>query len=159
MRRGFCQDLYEIISDIIQSVAQVMSTAKVVVRVSLCWLSLFYILYILNYIYAYSYRHDYTVVKEMGQSPLQSKNFAGRKGFSPHNTEAQFIVPAWVYKVDYAIGSFRTGLSWYIGWRAGTTTLCLSRLYPPIGDYEFGYSTFSRLFVEDVFHVGHPTEA
>ncbi len=35
--------------------------------------------------------------------------------------------PEWGDKVDYGIG-----LSGYIGWRAGTTTLCRSRLYPPV---------------------------
>jgi hypothetical protein len=66
----------------------------------------------------------------------------------------------------YAIGSCRTGLSWYIGWRAGTTTLCHSRLYPPVRDYEFGYRTvhglslvYLRLFIEEIFRVGHPAEA
>ncbi len=33
----------------------------------------------------------------------------------------------------------RTGPSGYIGWRAGTTTLCHSRLYSPVRDYQFGY--------------------
>ncbi len=32
---------------------------------------------------------------------------------------------------------WRTGPPGYIGWRAGTTTLCQSRLYPPVRDYEF----------------------
>ena len=32
-------------------------------------------------------------------------------------------------------------MSGYIGWRAGTTTLCHSLLYPPVRDNEFGYRT------------------
>jgi hypothetical protein len=34
----------------------------------------------------------------------------------------------------------RTRPSGYIGWGAGTTTLCQSLLYPPVRDYESGYS-------------------
>jgi hypothetical protein len=33
-----------------------------------------------------------------------------------------------------------TGPRGFIGWRAGTTALCQSRLYPPVRDYDFGYS-------------------
>jgi hypothetical protein len=29
----------------------------------------------------------------------------------------------------------------YNAWQAGTTTLCQSRLYPPVRDYEFGNRT------------------
>jgi hypothetical protein len=35
----------------------------------------------------------------------------------------------------------RTGLPGYIGWRTGTRTIYRSRLYPPVRDFEFGYST------------------
>ncbi len=48
----------------------------------------------------------------------------------PKFADAQFIVPDWGDKVDYDIGLHR---------RADTTTICHSRLYPPIKDYEFGY--------------------
>ncbi len=51
---------------------------------------------------------------------------------------AKFIVSAWGDKVNCGIGC-RTGPSGYKGWRAGTTTQCLSQLYPPVRDYEFGY--------------------
>ncbi len=56
-------------------------------------------------------------------------------------TEAQFIVPDWGVKVYHSISGCRTGPSGYIGRRVGTTTICLSRLYPPLKDYKFGYST------------------
>jgi hypothetical protein len=46
------------------------------------------------------------------------------------NPVAKFIVPDWGNKVNSGIG-FRTGPPGFIGWRAGTTTLCQSRLYPP----------------------------
>ncbi len=47
---------------------------------------------------------------------------------------AKFIVPGWGDKVNFDIGFTCTDLPGYIGWRAGTTTLCRSQLYP-----EFGY--------------------
>jgi hypothetical protein len=51
------------------------------------------------------------------------------------------MVPGRGDKVDYGIGlSYRP--SGYIGWRAGTTTLCYSRLCPPVRYYEFGYYSF-----------------
>ncbi len=34
----------------------------------------------------------------------------------------------------------RTGPPGYTGWQAGKTPLCRSQLYPPVRDYEFGYS-------------------
>jgi hypothetical protein len=49
---------------------------------------------------------------------------------SEETPEAKFLVSDWGDKADNGIG-FRTGLKGYIGWRAGTTTLCHSRLYPP----------------------------
>jgi hypothetical protein len=49
--------------------------------------------------------------------------------------EAQFLVPDWGDEVDYGIGlCCRTGPPGYKGWRDGTTTLCKSRLYPPVWD-------------------------
>jgi hypothetical protein len=60
------------------------------------------------------------------------------------SSEAQFIVPDWGDKVDYGIGLLHTVLSGYMDWRAGTTTLCHSRLFPPIRDYEFGYCTLEQ---------------
>jgi hypothetical protein len=42
-------------------------------------------------------------------------------------------------KLTMACGC-RTGPSDYIGWQAGTTTLCHSRPYHPIRDYEFGFN-------------------
>ncbi len=53
--------------------------------------------------------------------------------------EAEFIVPNWGDKVN---SGCRTGPPSYIGWRAGTTTLCRCQLYPPppVRDYEFGYN-------------------
>ncbi len=36
------------------------------------------------------------------------------------------------------------------GWRAGTTTLCHSRLYPPVRKYEFGYMTYQKLAAEQL---------
>ncbi len=55
------------------------------------------------------------------------------------SSEAQFIVPYWGDKIDYSIG-----LSGYIGWRAGSTTPCHSRRYPPVRDYEFGFCISRR---------------
>jgi hypothetical protein len=43
---------------------------------------------------------------------------------------AKFIVPDWGDKFNSGIGC-RTGPPGFIGWRAGTATLCQSRLYPP----------------------------
>ncbi len=54
------------------------------------------------------------------------------------NTEAQFIVHNWVDKIDYGIGLTYRPVRVH-GWRAGTTTLCHSRFYPPVMDYEFCY--------------------
>jgi hypothetical protein len=51
-----------------------------------------------------------------------------------YSTEAQFIVRSQWDKFDYGIGCRRNGLSGYVGWRAGTTTLSHSRLYPPVID-------------------------
>jgi hypothetical protein len=54
--------------------------------------------------------------------------------------ESKFLGPYWGEIVDSGIGlSYRTARL-NIGWRTGTTTLCQSRLYPPVRDYEFGYS-------------------
>ncbi len=53
----------------------------------------------------------------------------------PPSVEFQFIVLNGGIKLTMAFVC-RTGLSGYIGWRAGTTTLCHSRLYPPSQDYE-----------------------
>ncbi len=58
---------------------------------------------------------------------------------------AKFLVPDWGIKPTLTWG-FRTGLP---AWRAGTTTLCQSRLYPPsqalrIGPLVF-YKTFNTL--------------
>ncbi len=50
--------------------------------------------------------------------------------------EAQLIIPDWRGKVDDGIGS----VSLQVDWRAGTTTLYHSQLYPPVSDCEFGYS-------------------
>jgi hypothetical protein len=44
----------------------------------------------------------------------------------------------------------RTSPSGYIGWRAGTTALCLSRIYPPVRDCEYGYG---RIGVMDGYIV------
>ncbi len=45
--------------------------------------------------------------------------------------EAQFIVPDWGDKVDNGIGLlYRPGPAGSKGWRAGTTILSHSRLYP-----------------------------
>ncbi len=57
--------------------------------------------------------------------------------------EAQFIVSDCGDKVDNGrrLTYRRTGPSGCISWRAGTTTLCHCRLYPPVRDYEFGYWT------------------
>jgi hypothetical protein len=52
--------------------------------------------------------------------------------------EAQFVVPDLVVKLTMT-QCFRNGLSIYIGWWAGTTTLCYCRLYPQVRDYELGY--------------------
>jgi hypothetical protein len=48
----------------------------------------------------------------------------------------------------------RTGPSGYLGWRAGTTTLCHSRLYSPVSDYEFGYRKPSNktVAVTNLYH-------
>ncbi len=41
--------------------------------------------------------------------------------------------------VDSEIGlSYLHARPAYIAWRTGTTTLCLSWLYPPVGNFEFG---------------------
>ncbi len=32
-----------------------------------------------------------------------------------------------------------------VAWRADTTTLCQSQLYPPVMDYEFGYKKPQKL--------------
>jgi hypothetical protein len=37
-------------------------------------------------------------------------------------------------------------------WRSGTTTLCQSRLHPPVGDREFGYCT--KMSGKDRVHIG-----
>ncbi len=63
----------------------------------------------------------------------------------------KFIVPDWGDKVDSGMGlSYRPARLHrlagrydnpmpYVAWRAGTTTLCRSQLYPLGRDYEFGY--------------------
>jgi hypothetical protein len=55
--------------------------------------------------------------------------------------KAKFIVPDWG---DTVVCAYVISLSYRpsgnIGWRAGTTTLCQCRLYPPVRDCEFGYS-------------------
>ncbi len=56
------------------------------------------------------------------------------------SAEAQFIVPDMEGGIKLTLTkACRTGPSGYISWRAGRTTLCHSRLYPPVRDYEFGY--------------------
>ncbi len=52
-------------------------------------------------------------------------------------TVAKFIVP------DSGIG-YRTGPPGYLGWQAGTTTLCRIQLYPSFSDCEFGYLSDQR---------------
>jgi hypothetical protein len=49
-------------------------------------------------------------------------------GFKP---AAKFTVSAWGDKVNSGIGLSHRPPG-YIGWRAGTTTQCLSQLYPPV---------------------------
>ncbi len=49
--------------------------------------------------------------------------------------------------VDSDIGLSYRPARLHIGWRAGTTALCQSRLYPPVRDYEFGYSLSVYSFV------------
>jgi hypothetical protein len=44
------------------------------------------------------------------------------------NSVAKFIVPDWG---DIVNSGCRTGLPAYLAWRAGTTTICQSQLYPP----------------------------
>jgi hypothetical protein len=44
---------------------------------------------------------------------------------------SKFIVLTGGDKVDSGIGLSYTGPPAYVSWRAGTTTLCHSRLYPP----------------------------
>ncbi len=57
--------------------------------------------------------------------------------YKVHTPKAHCIVADWRGKVDFGIGlSYRP--SGYIGWRACTTTLCHSRLYPPVRDNESG---------------------
>ncbi len=48
---------------------------------------------------------------------------------------AKFIVSNWGDNVNSGIRC--TGPTGYLGWQAGTTTLCLSQLYPPFREYEF----------------------
>jgi hypothetical protein len=57
-------------------------------------------------------------------------------------SEAQIHSPWLGDKVDYGISDCRTGPSTLQGWRAGTSTLCHSRLYHPVRDYEFGYRSY-----------------
>jgi hypothetical protein len=47
----------------------------------------------------------------------------------PHCTEAQLLIPDWgiLSTLEYC----RTGPSVNVAWRAGTTILCPSQLYPP----------------------------
>jgi hypothetical protein len=46
--------------------------------------------------------------------------------------------------------------SGYLGWQAVTTTLCHSRLYPPVRDYVFGnrkYCGYARSVIEFRYHT------
>ncbi len=67
---------------------------------------------------------------------------------------AEFIDPWLGDKVNSGIGlSYRHAR--LQGWRAVTTTLCLSWLYPPVRDYEFGYSAgIFKQYVGDRNRVG-----
>jgi hypothetical protein len=57
-----------------------------------------------------------------------------------HRSVAKFIVPDWRDKVNSGIGLAYRMTKLHIGWRDGTTTLCMrSQLYPPVKEYEFGY--------------------
>jgi hypothetical protein len=58
--------------------------------------------------------------------------------YSSNETETKFILSDWGEKLTL-VQDCRTGPPGYIVWRAGTTTLCWSQLYPPVRDYEFGY--------------------
>ncbi len=49
----------------------------------------------------------------------------------PAAVEAQFLIPDWGDKLDYGIRlSYWPYRLPFVGWHAGTTTLCHSRLYP-----------------------------
>ncbi len=61
---------------------------------------------------------------------------------------AKFIVPEWGIKSILALGC-RTGPPAYVAWRAGTTILCRSQLYPPSQGYEFGY----RFYYHSKFYI------
>ncbi len=75
-------------------------------------------------------------------------------GFLPSD-----IVPDWGEKVDLKLTMVPysrdcgTGPSAYIGWRAGTTTLCHGRLYPPVREYDFGKLTYFPLILSTKTHV------
>jgi hypothetical protein len=58
---------------------------------------------------------------------------AGRKSFllpGEEQTVAKYLVPEW--RIVTPAYGFRTGLPAYVAWRAGTTILCWSQLYPPM---------------------------
>jgi hypothetical protein len=61
--------------------------------------------------------------------------------FSFRKSEDQFIVPDWGDKVEYGIGlSYRPARLSRLA--VSYDTLCHGRLYPPVQDYESGYSIY-----------------
>jgi hypothetical protein len=70
--------------------------------------------------------------------PTTAKWFSGR--LMHIYPVAKFIVSDWGDKVDSGRGLSYRPARLHIGWQAGKTPLCRSQLYPPVSDYEFGYS-------------------
>jgi hypothetical protein len=64
--------------------------------------------------------------------------------------ETKFSVPDWGDIVDSGIGllTFCIGPPAYVAWRAGTTTLCQSRLYTPSQVFDSG--GHGQMFVQYV---------
>jgi hypothetical protein len=79
-----------------------------------------------------------TQVTNFGEPNFLESSISDFTKLKYQRAAAQLIVPDWGDKVDYGIGLSYRHVG-YIGWRAGTTTQCYSRLYPPARDYGFGY--------------------
>jgi hypothetical protein len=60
---------------------------------------------------------------------------------------AKFTVLDWGAKVSSCIGLSYRPARLHVGWRAGTTTLCRSHIYPRVRNYEFGFFKFPVFFL------------